>query len=66
MDPFLIFIVGVISAAVFFGILYGVVYAAVKKAILDCNFVDAIRMGIEAADERRGKAEPDQATPSED
>lgn len=42
-----------IGGLIFFGILYYVVAAAVKKGILESNFVTAITMGIRDADKER-------------
>jgi hypothetical protein len=43
----------VIVGSIFFTLLYYVVAAAVKKGILDANFVLAIKMGIRDADKER-------------
>lgn len=50
-----IIIGSLLGALVFFGVLYYVVAAAVKKGILDSNFVTAIKMGIQEADAEKNQ-----------
>ena len=50
-----IIIGSLLGALVFFLALYYVVAAAVKKGILDSNFVTAIKMGIQDAEAEKNK-----------
>lgn len=59
-------ILDILVAGLFFVVLYYVVAAAVKKGILDANFVLAIKMGIRDADkEREGECVAQEHNPSD-